>query len=590
MSIKLIRFIASLAVIAGIAGNSGVVSADRGARPSVSAQNLKPGRAAQPQPVDITALNIPAASSLGVQFVHIATAANTAWDVTTIDHPLANGNPNAIIIVTPNYNPGGVGGTYHNHPIGVKYAGGRWLIYNQDGLQIPAGAAFNVIIPTAGAFVHTSTVAGNDTAIDNALTNGHPNAIVFVTPNYTPNGTCGCVNNNHNIGVFYSGGKWRIFNQDYTNVLPVGAAFNVFVPTVGAGIFVHTATAGNINGSSTEIDNALTNDHPNAIVFATQNYNPGFGLNGTDNNHPTGVNYDSATNKWAIFNQDGAAPAVDAAFNVLVLVPRSDFFVHSATVGIAPYTIMDNALTNGQANAIVFTTPNWNPGGFGGAGHNHNTGMYYNGNQWAIINQDSVNISVGVAFNVLVPNPDTSVFVHTATAANILSHSTILDYPLTNGSPNAIIIVTLNWKAGGVCGCVYDDHPIGVFYDGSKWRIYNEDGAAMPVGAAFNVFVPPAGVGVGVFVHKFSGLSWPDTLIDNPLTNGNPSALILVTPNYNPGGVGGLNADYPIGVRYYSTDKKWGIFSQDGTAMTDTTAFNVYVFANHKAYLPLVRR
>jgi hypothetical protein len=162
MSIKLIRFVASLLIMAGIAGNSGVVSADLGSAPSVSGLNLDPAPAPRPQSLDIPALNMPGASSLGVQFVHIATAANTAWDVTTIDHPLANGNPNAIIIVTPNYNPGGVGGTYHNHLIGVKYAGGKWLIFNQDGLQIPAGAAFNVIIPTAGAFVHTSTSVGND--------------------------------------------------------------------------------------------------------------------------------------------------------------------------------------------------------------------------------------------------------------------------------------------------------------------------------------------------------------------------------------------------------------------------------------------
>ncbi len=573
MSIKFIRFIAALAVNSGIAGNSGVVRADSGAAP-----------APQPHSLSIPAPYIPAASSLGVQFVHIATAANTAWDVTTIDHPLANGHPNALIIVTPNYNPGGIGGTYHNHLIGVKYAGGKWLIYNQDGLQIPAGAAFNVIIPTAGAFVHTATSVGNDTTINNALTNGHPNAIILVTPNFTPSGICGCVSNIHNIGVFYSSGKWVIYNQDYTNTMLVGAAFNVFVLTAGVGIFVQTATTANINGSSTLIDNALTNGHPNAIVFATSNYNPD-GFVGTDNNHPIGVNYDSASNKWAIFNQDGAAPIVDAAFNVLVLVPRTDIFVHTDTGGSA-FTILDDAMTNGNPNAIILVTPNYNPGGVGGTSHNHNISMIYGGT-WAIFDQDGANMLVGAAFNVLVPNPDTSVFVHKATAANILSHSTIIDYPLTNGNPNAIIFATLNHDPGGVGG-ISDDHPIGVFYDGTKWRIFNQDGAAMPVNAVFNVFVPTAGV--GVFVHKFTGPSWPLTLINNPLTNGNPNAIILVTPNWNPGGVGGVNANFPIGVRYYSTDKKWGIFSQDGTAMVDTTAFNVYVFANIKAYLPLVRR
>ena len=51
---------------------------------------------------------------------------------TMIDNALTNDNPNAIVVVTPNYNPGGVGGTYDNHPIGVWYDGSKWAIFNQD--------------------------------------------------------------------------------------------------------------------------------------------------------------------------------------------------------------------------------------------------------------------------------------------------------------------------------------------------------------------------------------------------------------------------------------------------------------------------
>jgi hypothetical protein len=36
---------------------------------------------------------------------------------------------------------------------------------------------------------------------------------------------------------------------------------------------------------------------------------------------------------------------------------------------------------------------------------------------------------------------------------------------------------------------VYNPHPVGVFYTGGKWTIFNEDLAAMPVGAKFNVLV-----------------------------------------------------------------------------------------------------
>jgi hypothetical protein len=105
MSTKFVRFVAGLAVILSVVGNSGVARADHGAPPSVSAQNLQRPRA--PQPLDLRAVNIPPASSVGVQFVHVATAANILSHSTIIDHSLTNSHPNAIVLVTPNRTPGG---------------------------------------------------------------------------------------------------------------------------------------------------------------------------------------------------------------------------------------------------------------------------------------------------------------------------------------------------------------------------------------------------------------------------------------------------------------------------------------------------
>ena len=237
MSTKFVRFFAALAVMVSIFGNSGVVRANHGAPPIP-----------KPQPLNIPTLSISPASSLGVQFVHIATAASILSNATVMDHPLTNGNPNAIIIVTPNWNPGGVGGIQNDHPIGVEYTGGQWWIFNQDGAAMPTGAAFNVIIPTTNVFVHTATaVSGDHTFIDNTLTNSNPSAIILVTPNQNPGGICPCVNANFPIGVSYSGAdsKWEIFNQDGT-AMPLNASFNVFVLTTGAGVFIQTATIENI--------------------------------------------------------------------------------------------------------------------------------------------------------------------------------------------------------------------------------------------------------------------------------------------------------------------------------------------------------
>jgi serine/threonine protein kinase len=87
-------------------------------------------------------------------FVHRAAADNISSNSTYLDDPLANGNPDSFIIVTPNWNPDGTG-TYNDHPIGVWYdsGSGRWAIFNQDREEMPEGAAFNVVVwdePPAG--------------------------------------------------------------------------------------------------------------------------------------------------------------------------------------------------------------------------------------------------------------------------------------------------------------------------------------------------------------------------------------------------------------------------------------------------------
>ena len=81
-------------------------------------------------------------------------------------------------------------------------------------------------------------------------------------------------------------------------------------------------------------------------------------------------------------------------------------------------------------------------------------------------------------------------FVHKSTASNTSANSTYIDSPLTNNKPNLFLSVTQNWNPGGKNG-VYNDHPVGVWYDDSrkKWAVFNQDRARMPRGAAFNVLV-----------------------------------------------------------------------------------------------------
>lgn len=45
-----------------------------------------------------------------------------------------------------------------------------------------------------------------------------------------------------------------------------------------------------------------------------------------------------------------------------------------------------------------------------------------------------------------------------------------------------------NWNPPGAIGG-YNNHPIGVYYTGTQWAIFNQDLAPMSVGLGFNVMV-----------------------------------------------------------------------------------------------------
>jgi hypothetical protein len=86
-------------------------------------------------------------------------------------------------------------------------------------------------------------------------------------------------------------------------------------------------------------------------------------------------------------------------------------------------------------------------------------------------------------------NTGTFAFIHRAAATNISGHVTTLYHPLTDGDPNAILMVTHNYNAD-ISATPYETNAVGVWYNGSRWTIYHENtGMAMPVGRAFNVLI-----------------------------------------------------------------------------------------------------
>ncbi len=274
-----------------------------------------------------------------------------------------------------------------------------------------AAAAANVTVTSHFVWTATSANSGGDsTFINNFATNNRPGAILFVTPNWDQGGVCGCVYDRAPVGVWYdnSTGRWAIFNENLS-AIPVGASFNVLVvPAASSSVFVQTATAGNSGGDSTFLNSPLTNGLPATRLMVTQVWNPN-GAGGIYNNHAVGVWYDSGNSRWAIFQEDKAGMTTGASFNVMVGTKKSgggtSALQTATTANISgDSTFISNAKATGNPNAVVFETPNWNPGGVGGTYDQPPTGTWWAGSngQAAVFNEDASLMPLNAAFNLII--------------------------------------------------------------------------------------------------------------------------------------------------------------------------------------------
>jgi hypothetical protein len=165
--------------------------------------------------------------------------------------------------------------------------------------------------------------------------------------------------------------------------------------------------------------------------------------------------------------------------------------------------------------------------------------------------------------------------VQVATSANTLGYMTYIDYPPLNGHPTARLFVTQLWNPPGHLTGVYNDHPIGVWYDANqgKWTIFNEDFAAMPNQAGFSVNFN-IGRCTALFDMTFTtgtgSLTGATAWIDSPLTNGHSELLLEVTQQWL-----GVYNTHPVGVVYNRVLGKWGVMNLDGATMPVSAIFNV---------------
>ncbi len=240
----------------------------------------------------------------------------------------------------------------------------------------------------------------------------------------------------------------------------------------------------------TVILHPATDNHPKAIITVTQNWNPNTS-DGVDNPHPVGVIYDGPY--WFICNEDGFPIRQDTSFNIAILEAGPSAFVQVAkdANGIDNYTVLDNPRLNNHPDAIILVTQNLSPGGRRGFWHAHPVGVRYNiDGYWSIIYEDGAPMTSDASFNVQIVKPSSSAFVHHATSNNIDGNSTDFSNQMTDGQSSAMVFVTQNWNSWE-WGSIYNMSGVGVKYTGTRWSVFNEDGASMRQGASFNILILP---------------------------------------------------------------------------------------------------
>lgn len=437
------------------------------------------------------------------------------------------------------------------------------------------------------SFSHLST-AGNISAsvtyFDSPSLNELPARTVFANVLLNPLGASTSYHN-HPIGVYYSDSadQWSVFNED-SATMAAGVAFSVFKPAQNSVFFTHTATAGNISGAWTGIDNAYLNNNPNALVFAIPAYNPG-GTGASYHNHNVGMFYSPGTQRWGIYNEDSTAMTADSTFFVYVSHPSYDLaFQHITTANSTTgnYTVLDHPQLNGNPNAVVTVIHNYPSGS--GQYFNHALGVWYSPSRqrWTIYMNESGTMPDGYHFNVLVQDNKETSFVIKADASNIKpppnEHVVVIDHPLLNNNPNALVYAMHNWNPAGISSNVIDNHPFGVLYINNRWEIYHTDFQPIPVNAAYNIFVTfPKANAYSVEVDDQN--STASTLhLNHSQLNSHADAVFFAIENFTPSElITGYTYGHPTYAAYDSGSDVWNILRVGGPNYFADQAYNVFV-------------
>lgn len=179
-----------------------------------------------------TSYNIYIANDAAITHTHNGSAVHSDPVYSIVDHPVLNGNPDAIAVMTTYWNPFGV---WNNANYGFWYddVNGEWIIYSEELNPVPANAGFFVAAKNAGvASLRHQATAGNTslnwTNIDHPLLNNNPDAIFVFSHNWGSSGQTSNIILNKTLGAWYTGSNWAIYTEDQSS-MPVNTTFDLLI-------------------------------------------------------------------------------------------------------------------------------------------------------------------------------------------------------------------------------------------------------------------------------------------------------------------------------------------------------------------------
>ncbi|SMC75366.1 T9SS type A sorting domain-containing protein [Moheibacter sediminis] len=162
-------------------------------------------------------------------------------------------------------------------------------------------------------------------------------------------------------------------------------------------------------------------------------------------------------------------------------------------------------------------------------------------------------------------------FTITSTGENISGHRLLIDHPLTNDIPAAVVIANYNTNPNGIAAGEENpvpNKPIFASYTGlhNKWYIALKDLTPMLENLSFNVYIADTDKG---FKHiADTENSDPNyTYLDHPQLNGNPDNITLMTSESVE------NAHQ--GIWYF--ENRWSIYNENGSLFHIPSYSNIVV-------------